>query len=123
LQESPEFKSLAKYSHEWLSTPVVPPADLAGYLQGMKRCGYTIVALEQTSSSVPLQEFAFPEKVVVVLGAERTGVPAALLQTCVDVAVEIPQMGETRSLNVHVSGALCLFEYTQQRLLREPSFH
>jgi tRNA G18 (ribose-2'-O)-methylase SpoU len=117
-QGSSSFKSLAMYSHEWLSTPVVPPSELSAFLQRMRLSGYTVVALEQTSSSVPIQEFRFPERCVLLLGAEKTGIPAPILQQCVDVAVEIPQTGETRSLNVHVSGAMCLFQYTQQRLGR-----
>ena len=31
-----------------------------------------------------------------------------------DATVEIPQMGVVRSLNVHVSGALAVYEYTRQ---------
>lgn len=32
-----------------------------------------------------------------------------------DATVEIPQLGVVRSLNVHVSGALAVYEYTRQR--------
>jgi len=35
----------------------------------------------------------------------------------VDVCVEIPQLGLIRSLNVHVTGALMIWAYTQQKLL------
>ncbi|KAF4744697.1 Tar (HIV-1) RNA binding protein 1 [Perkinsus olseni] len=31
-----------------------------------------------------------------------------------DACVEIPQFGVIRSLNVHVTGALCIWEYTRQ---------
>lgn len=31
-----------------------------------------------------------------------------------DICVEIPQLGIIRSLNVHVSGAICIWEYTKQ---------
>jgi tRNA G18 (ribose-2'-O)-methylase SpoU len=51
--------------------------------------------------------------VVLLLGAEKEGIPVDLLQD-VDLCVEIPQLGITRSLNVHVSGALLLWEYTRQ---------
>ena len=33
-----------------------------------------------------------------------------------DQCIEIPQFGVIRSLNVHVSGALCLWEYTKQQI-------
>lgn len=48
---------------------------------------------------------------------EREGIPANLIQQ-LDVCVEIPQQGIIRSLNVHVSGALLIWEYTRQQLLR-----
>lgn len=47
---------------------------------------------------------------------EREGIPADLIQQ-LDVCVEIPQQGIIRSLNVHVSGALLIWEYTRQQLL------
>lgn len=46
---------------------------------------------------------------------EREGISANLLQL-LDVCVEIPQQGVIRSLNVHVSAALLIWEYTRQRL-------
>jgi tRNA G18 (ribose-2'-O)-methylase SpoU len=51
---------------------------------------------------------------VLVLGAEREGIPAELL-VLLDGCVEIPQLGLIRSLNVHVSGAIALYEYTRQQ--------
>lgn len=47
---------------------------------------------------------------------EREGIPANLLQM-LDVCVEIPQQGIIRSLNVHVSAALLIWEYTRQHLI------
>ena len=47
---------------------------------------------------------------------ERGGIPVELIQL-LDICVEIPQLGIVRSLNVHVSGALLIWEYTRQRLL------
>lgn len=34
-----------------------------------------------------------------------------------DATVEIPQLGLIRSLNVHVSGAIAMYEYTKQQLM------
>lgn len=51
---------------------------------------------------------------------EREGIPADLLQL-LDVCVEIPQQGVTRSLNVHVSAALLVWEYTRQHLVPDQS--
>lgn len=47
---------------------------------------------------------------------EREGIPADLLPF-LDVCVEIPQQGVVRSLNVHVTGALFVWEYMRQQAL------
>lgn len=38
------------------------------YLSVQKQRGYSIVALEQATRSVPLEKFEFPKKCVLVLG-------------------------------------------------------
>jgi tRNA G18 (ribose-2'-O)-methylase SpoU len=79
--------------------------------------GYTIVGIEQTSSSVQLQNHApFPKKTLILLGDERRGIPVHLL-SLVDMCIEIPQVGITRSLNVHVCGAIVMWEYLRGVLL------
>jgi tRNA guanosine-2'-O-methyltransferase len=57
----------------------------------------------------------FPAKAVLLLGKEKEGIPVEFLQS-VDICVEIPQLGIIRSLNVHVSGAISIWEYTKQML-------
>ncbi len=69
------------------------------------------------SDSVSLDDFEFPAKTLLVLGCENVGVPADILRL-VDVCVEIPQFGRVRSLNVHVAGALLVWEATRQRLTK-----
>ena len=43
------------------------------------RNGWRIVAVEQAEESVPLQDFVFPPKTLLLLGKEREGVPVELL--------------------------------------------
>ena len=71
----------------------------------------------QSPSSQCLTEVQFPERVVLLLGAEKKGIPVELLAE-LDLVVEIPQLGVTRSLNVHVSGAILLWEYSKQQALK-----
>ena len=62
-------------------------------------------------------EYAFGSRpVVLVMGAEKEGVPVDVLQL-LDDCVEIPQLGVIRSLNVHVSAAIAMYEYTRQNAL------
>lgn len=92
-----------------------PAQDLIPFLNMHKRQGYTIVGIEQTSSSQPLHKHAkFPDKTLVLLGDERRGIPVELLNF-VDFCVEIPQFGLARSLNVHVCGAVVMWEYLKDQ--------
>ncbi|XP_076022350.1 tRNA (guanosine(18)-2'-O)-methyltransferase TARBP1 [Genypterus blacodes] len=109
------FQSLSVSSELWLPLLEVKPAELTAFLQVKKSEGYCIVGVEQTANSQSLQDYQFPEKTLLLLGNEREGIPANLLQL-LDVCVEIPQQGVIRSLNVHVSAALLIWEYTRQHL-------
>lgn len=74
------------------------------------------MGIEQTSSSLSMVNFQFPNRpTILLLGKEKEGIPVQYLQA-VDQCVEIPQLGIIRSLNVHVSGALAIWEFTRQRM-------
>ena len=100
------------------SPSFIPKQNLLAWLLAQKNKGYYIVGLEQTSSSISLEELTFPDQpMVLLLGKEKEGIPVEFLQA-VDQCVEIPQLGIIRSLNVHVSGAICIWEITKQRLAK-----
>ncbi|HEU5244267.1 MAG TPA: RNA methyltransferase [Gaiellaceae bacterium] len=61
------------------------------------------------SGGIPLPELDSPSDVVLVLGAEREGLPAELLDRC-DERASIPQPGGGESLNVALAGAIALYE-------------
>ncbi|KAF4655266.1 hypothetical protein FOL46_008314 [Perkinsus olseni] len=107
------FKSVAVTSEKWMPIEEVQPENLPEWLVKQKNNGYSLVGVEQTTTSKPMERFAFPEKTVLVLGAEKEGMPTSLIPM-LDACVEIPQFGVIRSLNVHVTGALCIWEYTRQ---------
>ena len=89
--------------------------NLLRWLGKQKGEGYVIVGVEQTSSSISIADLRFPLKTVLLLGREKEGIPVEFLQ-CVDICVEIPQLGIIRSLNVHVSGAISIWEYSKQMI-------
>ena len=107
----------------------------------MKCNGYTLIGLEQTANSLQLNKYTFPKKSLLVLGFgflnltfwqlnflfkfifyfllnrnEKEGIPVDIIQM-LDVCLEIPQLGVIRSLNVHVSAAIAIWEFTKQRLI------
>ncbi|KAM5235039.1 putative methyltransferase TARBP1 [Ctenodactylus gundi] len=114
-----QFQRLSVSAEQWLHLMEVKPAQLVDYLQQKKAEGYSIIGVEQTARSSDLTRYSFPEKSLLLLGNEREGIPAGLIPQ-LDVCVEIPQRGVVRSLNVHVSGALLVWEYTRQWLLQRP---
>ncbi|RCH82928.1 Tar (HIV-1) RNA binding protein 1 [Rhizopus azygosporus] len=118
IKEDIGFTSVSVASERWMPMTEVPESEVAKFLKEKREEGYTICGLEQTTTSATLGEYMFPEKCVLLLGKEKQGVPADLLQM-LDVTIEIPQYGITRSLNVHVSGAICIYEYTKQMQWRQ----
>ncbi|XP_066091428.1 probable methyltransferase TARBP1 isoform X3 [Saccopteryx bilineata] len=110
-----QFQHLSVSAEQWLPLVEVKPPELMDYLQQKKVEGYTVIGVEQTARSAALTQYCFPEKSLLLLGNEREGIPANLIQQ-LDICVEIPQQGIIRSLNVHVSGALLIWEYTRQQL-------
>uniref|UniRef100_A0A4W3JS87 tRNA (guanosine(18)-2'-O)-methyltransferase TARBP1 n=2 Tax=Callorhinchus milii TaxID=7868 RepID=A0A4W3JS87_CALMI len=115
-----QFQALSVSAEQWMPVIEVKPAQLVEYLQQKKTEGYTIIGVEQTANSQDLTQYRFPEKTLLLLGNEREGIPANLIQH-LDVCVEIPQYGVIRSLNVHVSGALLVWEYTRQQMMTNSS--
>jgi len=75
--------------------------------------GYSLIAVEQTAKSISLADYKFPSRTCLLLGNEREGISEEILQI-VDDCVEIPQWGIIRSLNVHVSGAISVWEYAKR---------
>jgi len=63
----------------------------------------------------PLSELDVDEAgVVLVLGAEREGLPPDVLERC-DEQASIPQPGDVESLNVAMAGTIALYELAQRR--------
>jgi len=63
---------------------------------------------------VPLTELELPERALFVLGAEREGLPEAVLGDA-DLVATIPQAGSAESLNVATAGAIALYEWRRRR--------
>lgn len=116
LNES-EFKSMAVTADKWIPIMEVPKTDLEKFLRLYRHNKYQIIGLEQTANSVALEKYRFASKTVLVLGHEKDGIPGELLPL-MDNCVEIPQFGLIRSLNVHVSGSICIWEYIKQLYLK-----
>lgn len=66
-----------------------------------------LVGIEQHKRSVPLEKFTWPDRCIIVLGAEDEGIPTEYLKQC-RYKIELPSAcGE--SLNLAVAGGICLY--------------
>lgn len=97
-------------SMRWTHQP-----DLLVYLEGLKKEGYVLYALEQTSTSISLLENKMPkpEKLALIFGNEVKGVDLEILKIC-DAVVEIPQFGTKHSLNISVSAGIAIWEFAKK---------
>lgn len=84
--------------------------DGAEAIKSLKKDGYYLVGLEQTTSSTPLPDFeaAAHEKICLVFGNEITGIDDDILPL-IDEFVVIPQFGQKHSLNVSVAAGVVLY--------------
>jgi tRNA G18 (ribose-2'-O)-methylase SpoU len=82
-------------------------------LEKLRREGFAIVGLEQTSHAKSIFEFAFPRRTVLVVGNERAGIEDEVLRL-LDHAVEIPVYGLPYAHNAATAAAMALYEYCRQ---------
>ena len=64
--------------------------------------------------AMPLADVEVGEGTVFVLGAEREGLPRAVVEAC-DAAATIPLAEDAESLNVAAAGAVALYEWSRRR--------
>lgn len=94
--------------------------DLLTFLTEEKAKGIKIVCLEQCHNSINMESL-WPElnnnPFILVFGNEVKGVSEEIIALS-DYNVEIPQYGTKHSLNVSVSGGICLHDYARYRKIQ-----
>lgn len=83
--------------------------DVESIFARLRNDGFTIMAVEQTDTAIPLPEFKPPEKIAVVMGREVEGVEPEVLAAC-DGVLEIPMFGQKESFNVVQAAAMALYQ-------------
>lgn len=86
-------------------------ANVAEAVAELKKAGYHIVIVEQTTASTPLHQFEIEEgkKYCFVFGNEINGISEELIPLA-DMALEIPQAGTKHSLNISVCLGVVVWE-------------
>ncbi len=72
-----------------------------------------VVAIEQSSKSVPYDKFEYQFPIALIVGHETTGVSPEVLDMC-DAIVELPMFGVNKSLNVMISLGIVLYEVIEK---------
>jgi 23S rRNA (guanosine2251-2'-O)-methyltransferase len=95
------------------TTPVVAVTNLARALKLLKEAGLWVVGADGEGPK-RADEVDLRGGVVLVLGAEGSGLRQFTRQTC-DFIVRLPQRGTVESLNVSVAAGMLLYEAVRQR--------
>lgn len=82
--------------------------DVIDLIQSLQADGYTVMAVEQAPGSVPLPDFAVPQKIALLMGREVEGVEPEVVEAC-NGALEIPMFGHKESFNVAQAAAMALY--------------
>ncbi len=100
------------------TTPFVPCTNLVRTLERLQQAGLWVFGAEADGSCMA-HETDLSGGVVLVLGAEGTGLRQLTRRTC-DGLVRLPQLGAVESLNVSVAAGMLLYEALRQRTLKGP---
>lgn len=95
-------------------------SDTGDVIHHLREMNYRILAVEQHSKSIPLQEIKVnnQDKIALIFGNEVTGISESILSLC-DQVVEVPQMGTKHSLNVSVCGGIVCWEVLKKMKVLE----
>ncbi len=112
------FRNPAASTHLWQPMQSCALEMLPAWLAQQQQAGYQIIALDANTldantKALPLTQFAFPLRSVLLLGQELTGIPDCILALA-DQSVTIPQFGLVESLNVQTAAAIATYEYIRQ---------
>lgn len=77
-----------------------------------RRAGLTIVAVDNTEGSVPVDAAPLPERCVLLFGQEGPGLTEAAMAVA-DAHVQIRQFGSTRSMNAAAAAAIVMHEWVR----------
>jgi tRNA guanosine-2'-O-methyltransferase len=112
LASSALFREVSASAYLWQPLQECALSSLPEWLEAQKMAGYTLVALQANRLATPLSDFQFPERSLLMLGRELTGIPAEVLE---------PQAGLVESFNVQTAAAIAMYEYACQHPLVERS--
>jgi TrmH family RNA methyltransferase len=107
------WKALRASMGSVFHVPVIRNPDVMSSIAACRTAGLQIVAAVPRNGT-SMYELDFSKPMALLLGAEGTGLPQALLKAA-DARVSIPMSASVESLNVAVAASLLLYEARRQR--------
>lgn len=91
--------------------------DAVKLVNGLKKEGWHIIALEEHPQAISLHDLKLPhsnqqQNILLIAGSEVTGVDPGLLDLC-DQIVYIPMRGEKKSFNVAIAFGIAAYQLNQ----------
>lgn len=110
--QSARLRRTSRNTHT--NTPYTEVTHLEQEVLNLKKQDYTIIALEITAESIPLEKFqpAKDQHIALILGNERKGISDSLLAMC-DHQLHINMHGKNSSMNVIQAAAIALYALTK----------
>jgi len=110
-----KVKKTSRSTHEYLASEHLVETNTV--INKYKEKGFHCLGLEITSASSPIHQYSFEDKgkILLVIGSERNGIQADILEH-LDDAVHIPMFGNNSSMNVATALGIGLYEIVRQSL-------
>ena len=91
--------------------------DVATFSAWAEQHGVSVVAIDNTSGSVPIEGATLPHNAVLVFGQEGPGLSSEM-RSLATLTCAITQYGSTRSLNAGVASGIAMYAWAQQHANR-----
>ena len=108
-----DFQTVSKISAgaaAWV--PLLYTANLVRTVEELKRNGFWVFGAD--AQGEPLPHTKFPDKTVLIMGSEGSGISRLLKASC-DSFTAIPTSGKLDSLNVSVAAGILMYEVRRQQ--------
>lgn len=102
---------VTKGADTWVEVEKMPRKIAS--LQEIKSRGYRILAVSPENNAKMLPDYEIKEPIALVFGTELEGVSQEILDFA-DETLAIPMYGFTKSFNVSVAAAICMYELKQK---------
>ena len=107
---NPNLK-VTKGAETWVKVEKMP--NNLDSLKEIKNRGYKILAVSPENNATMLPDYEVKEPIALVFGTELVGVSDEILDFA-DETLAIPMYGFTKSFNVSVAAAICMYELKQK---------